>query len=124
MHGVWTRLRAAFSPGLLLLLALGAALIFGARLFSQGGGLEARTERALSAVEGAGRVRVVIRTKEEKKETGSGLFAKNEGITEIPVGAVVVSTGAGDPIVRMQLTQAVCALLGLPPSSVEVLAGG
>jgi len=42
----------------------------------------------------------------------------------IPSGAVAVAQGADDPFVCAQLTQALCALLGLPASSVSVISGG
>ncbi len=40
------------------------------------------------------------------------------------VGALIVATGANDPMVREELTQAAEALLGLPAYAIEVLPGG
>ncbi len=37
---------------------------------------------------------------------------------------MAVAQGADDPLVRMQLEQALCALLGLPNSAVSVVTGG
>ena len=40
------------------------------------------------------------------------------------VGALIVASGAGDPLVRQELTQAAEALLGLPAYAIEVLPAG
>ena len=42
----------------------------------------------------------------------------------LTIGAVAVAEGAGDPLVRIELEQALCALLGLPASAVSVVTGG
>ena len=55
----------------------------------------------------------------------SGLLSgKTDEAAEIPCGAVAVAQGADDPLVRIQLEQALCALLGLPGTAVSVMAGG
>lgn len=72
---------------------------------------EARLARVLSAMAGAGDVEVAVFYQEE---------------AALPCGAVVVAQGADDVSVRLQLTRAVCTLLGLEASQVDVfkLGGG
>ena len=72
---------------------------------------EARLARVLSAMEGAGQVEVAVFYDE-----GSAL----------PCGAVIVAQGAEDVAVRLQITRAVCTLLGLDANQVDVfkLGGG
>ncbi len=83
--------------------------------------LETRLARTLSCMEGAGRVEVTIRTREVA--SSGGVFGTSVS-ESVPCGAVVVAQGAQDPLVKMELRQAVCALLGLPASSVSVVTGG
>lgn len=66
---------------------------------------EARLARVLSAMEGAGNVEVAVFYQED---------------APVPSGAVIVAAGADDVGVRLQLTRAVCTLLGLEPSQVDV----
>lgn len=66
---------------------------------------EARLARVLSAMAGAGDVEVAVFYQEE---------------SPIPSGAVIVAAGADDVGVRLQLTRAVCTLLGLDSSQVDV----
>lgn len=123
------RLRAAMTPQVLAVLAL-TLLLFG--MLSSAGNtgdaasaLEARISKALSAMEGAGEVQVVIMTREEDMPSGVSVFATQTQQKEmVPCGAVAVAQGADDPLVRMELTQALCALLNLPASSVSVMSGG
>ena len=118
------RLRAALTPQALLALLAALALIMLSGGLGRSGGenLEARVSRTLSQMEGAGRVQVVIYTR--TREASSGAFSSADIQTgEIPCGAVAVAQGAGDPLVRMQLEQALCALLGLPASAVSVVTG-
>lgn len=118
------RLRAALTPqALLALLAALALIMFSGGLGRSGGeDLETRVSRTLTQMEGAGRVQVVIYTR--RKEAASGAFSSSGTQTgEIPCGAVAVAEGADDPLVRMQLEQALCALLGLPASAVSVVTG-
>lgn len=123
MGDVLSRLRAAVTPQAAALLAL--ALLLGALALAgqrtSASPLEARLSRTLSGMEGAGRVEVTIRTREVKASAGAFGASQTESV---PCGAVVVAQGAGDPLVEMELRQAVCALLGLPASSVSVMTGG
>lgn len=66
---------------------------------------EARLSRVLSAMAGAGSVEVAVFYQEE---------------AAVPCGAVVVAQGADDVGVRLQLARAVCTLLGLEASQVDV----
>ncbi len=124
-----SRLRAALTPqavvGAALALALMAGSLFlgGQNAGAQGTELERRIARTLSAMEGAGEVRVVIMTREQERRTETGFRAAGTA-QQVPCGAVAVAQGADDPLVNMELTQALCALLGLPASSVSVVTGG
>ena len=126
MKQMLLRLRAALTPQAALLLAAALLLIaLGGRLTDQGGAaddLESRVGRTLSAMEGAGHVQVVIMTRAQQTEPGT--WVKTDNAVEIPCGAVAVAEGAGDPLVRIALEQALCALLGLPASAVSVVTGG
>ena len=64
---------------------------------------------------------VVIRTRETSGGGSTGLFSSDAAKETVPCGAVAVAEGADDPLVRMQLTQALCALLGLQASAVSVV---
>ena len=118
------RLRAALSaPGAKALLGALALLALYLLMTGQeqaGVPLETRVARTLSAMEGAGRVSVVIRMREVSGGSGSMMGAVG-GTETVPCGAVAVAEGADDPLVRMQLTQALCALLGLQASAVSVV---
>lgn len=103
---------------------------------------EQRLEQALSAVEGAGETRVVLSLKggqrqilaqdsrQESLETVTVGSSADEQVVPIqtvaPVfrGALVVSPGAGDHRVRLELTRAVCVLTGLGSDCVWVTVGG
>ena len=66
--------------------------------------LEARLERVLEAVDGAGKVRTMVTQREE----------------EI-IGVLVVAEGAGEMRVRLEIAQAVQALLDVELSRIEVV---
>ena len=116
-----SRLRAALTPSAAALITA-LLLLF---LFASSGGrqtqsLESRIERTLSCVDGAGRVEVTIRMREVNAASGLGTGQREA----VPCGAVAVAQGADDPLVALALHEALCALLGLPPSSVCVMTGG
>ena len=73
--------------------------------------LEAQLSRVLSAMEGAGQVEVAV------------FYGAEDAM---PRGAVVVAEGADSVAVRLQLTRAVCTLLGLEAEQVDIfkLGGG
>lgn len=121
MRDLLLRLRAALTPQALIVLAL---LLLGMGFAQKGDSrtaLEKRTEEALAAVSGAGKVQVVIRMREAPRQ--NSLASASTG-ADVPCGAVVVAQGASDPWVQIQLQEALCALLGLPVSAVSVVAGG
>lgn len=123
LKDILSRLRAALTPQAAALLAAALLLCWlaasGQR--TSASPLETRLARTLSHLEGAGRVEVTIRTREVAASGGAFGASPEESV---PCGAVVVAQGAGDPLVEMELRQAVCALLGLPASSVSVMTGG
>lgn len=123
LKDVLSRLRAALTPQAVVLLAAALLLCWlaAASQRTDASPLEERLARTLSCMEGAGRVEVTIRTREVASSGGALGASVSESV---PCGAVVVAQGAQDPLVKMELRQAVCALLGLPASSVSVVTGG
>lgn len=120
MREILSRLRAALTPQVLALFA--ALMLLLVSLHSEDAQpLETRVAKTLSMVEGAGRVEVTIRMKEI--QASSGLLGSGQA-ESMPCGAVAVAQGADDPLVAMQLQEALCALLGLPAASVSVITGG
>jgi len=116
-----SRLRAALTPSAVALLtALLLLFLFASSDEKQTESLESRIERTLSCVDGAGRVEVTIRMREVSTVSGFGA----ERSESVPCGALAVAQGADDPLVALTLHEGLCALLGLPPSSVSVMTGG
>ena len=118
------KLWAVLTPQTLLVLVL---LLIGVGMLFGGGGieetaLEERIAGALSAMNGVGEVRVVISTQAVQAQAPLGI--SRERIQEIPSGAVAVVQGSDDPIMRAQIVDALCRLLGLPASAVSVISGG
>lgn len=107
----WQRLRERLHKDGWLLLALAGCILLCLMLglmetpSSTQTEEEARLSRVLSAMAGAGEVEVAVFYQEEDA---------------LPCGAVVVAQGADDVSVRLQLTRAVCTLLGLEASQVDV----
>lgn len=128
MSGIIRRLRAAVTPQALAL--IGAAMLLfllALRPQERQTDLEERAANVLSQMEGAGKVSVVVMTKpaQQASGTGFGALSASSGMDgEVPCGAVAVAQGADVPLVQMQLTQALCSLLGLPASAVSVVTGG
>lgn len=114
------------------------------------GSLEARLEAALSQVEGAGEVTVVLTLREspqamplqDLRESGEGsgqsressavLLSRGSGGQELAVlqqlgpeyrGALVVSPGGDDPRVRLALSNAISALTGLGADKITICKG-
>lgn len=109
---------------------------------------EEKLARALSQVEGAGEVQVVltldggsrqILARDQEREGDGGSLStvvtvgKGSGAQEVvPLqtvapqfrGALVVCPGGGDPQVRLELIRAVAALTGLGADRISVCAGG
>ena len=91
---------------LLAAAVLAACALLMSRWGGSGGTLEKRMEAVLSQVDGAGRVRVLLRSEQEGGPVS---------------GAVIVAEGARSVRVLLELQQAAKALLGLPLESIEVL---
>ncbi|MBQ8654828.1 MAG: hypothetical protein IJ507_07790 [Clostridia bacterium] len=70
-------------------------------------GEEKRLSEVLSAMAGAGEVEAAVYYEETDRAS-------------VPCGAVIVAEGAGDIAVRLRLTRAVSALLGIDDSRIEV----
>lgn len=122
MREILSRLRAALTPQAAALFALLALIAW--YLSSDAGhaqSLEERIAHTLCSVEGAGKVEVTIRMKEIDSLGGAFGTQKTQSV---PCGAVAVAQGADDPLVAIALREALCALLGLPSSSVSVITGG
>lgn len=75
---------------------------------------EKRISAALSRIEGAGETRVAI-----YYAGGDSVFS---GSRNVPSGAIIVSAGARDLTVRLNLMRAAQTLLGLGSDAVEVFA--
>ena len=103
-------LTAVLLGALLMLLPAGG----GRRADAASAGAESRPdvqsemERTLAAFDGVGRLRLTLSVRPG---------------TEQWAGAVVVCEGAGSAAVRLQLTQAVSALTGLPSDRIAVVKG-
>ena len=97
------RARVWLIPAALAIAAL--ALLAGGALNADDGAspLEARLERVLESVEGAGDVRAMV--------------LEGEGGVS---GVLVVAEGAKDVAVRLRLQSAVCTLLGIENAAVNV----
>ena len=119
MRDILSRLRASLSPQALLILAVIFMLLGVIARDSGSQDLEQRIARTLSQVDGAGNVEVTIRMQESAE--ASGVMKREQSV---PCGVVAVAQGADDPLVAMQLGDALCALLGLAPNAVSVIAGG
>ena len=121
-----SRLRAMLTPRVLFLLmtlVLGLWLIRGISPEENRISLERRASKTLSEMSGAGKVNVVISMRTQSNQP-TGLQVHGEGQEMMPCGAIAVVEGADDPLVRIQITEALCALLGLPTSAVSVVSGG
>ena len=73
--------------------------------------LEQRISRTLSLIRGAGKCRITLYSPEKESAFSSA---------SAPSGAVILAQGAGDVAVRLQLSQAAEALLGLTPDRIEI----
>ena len=112
--------------------------------------LEVKLEEALSEIDGAGQVQVVLTVQSGMKrvfaqdgsleqdgssvqrETQTVVVSAGSGTEETVLiqqiypqfqGALVVATGGGDPAVRLKLTEAVAALTGLGADKISICKG-
>lgn len=72
------------------------------------GTVQSEMEATLAAFDGVGRLRLMLAT---------------DPVTERWAGAVAVCEGAGSAAVRLQLTQAISALTGLPSDRIAIMKG-
>ncbi len=118
MGNFWAALRGAKRMEWIIVLAAAAALIL--LLTSQDGtggdrtALEARMEAVLSAVRGAGRVRVLV----AEEDGASQAFSQAEAAAR---GVVIVADGADDLRVALELAGAAQAILGVDADKIQVL---
>lgn len=112
--------------------------------------LEEKLEEALSAIDGAGEVRVVLTVESGMKrvlaqdasleqedgalrrETETVLVSGGSGVQDVVLvqqiypqfqGALVVASGGGDPAIQLKLTEAVAALTGLGADKISICKG-
>ena len=123
MGNVVPKVRAAGTVQLIVLLLAALIVIMAFSGDSKGRSgttdLEVRIGSTLSEMEGVGKVRVVIRTRMQSVQSNS-FSSQNHG-EEVPCGVIAVAEKANDPVVRMKLIHALCALLGLDAAEVEVV---
>ena len=111
-HGQWLLL--------VMLLGVSGVLLLGNYDLSGGQSTsEKRISQVLSAMEGCGKVEVVLYYGPETTELWG-----DTNQDQAPVGAVVVAEGATKVEVRLMLSRAVQTLLGLSPNAVEVFPMG
>lgn len=112
MNRIWKKLRETKGAALALALFLcAAAFLLLSVSPGESGDMtdeEARLSRTLSAIAGAGKTRIAV------------YYAAESGGRSVPCGAVIVSEGAGDIAVRLDLLRAAQTLLRLPAGAVEV----
>lgn len=118
------RVRSSLIWALLLLILL-AFFLFARTPVNNKSTLEQRLCAALSQLEGAGEVEVVIyqSTNASNAQGVMSVFSITGGAAQdtAPSGVLVLAQGADDMRVRLDIARAVQSLLGVPASSVEVL---
>ena len=87
------------------------------------GELEGRLEAALSGIEGAGEVRVVLTLRESPRVILDGEGSEVQKVGPVYQGALVVAQGGDDPQVKLKLARAVSALTGLGTDKIHVCKG-
>lgn len=107
------KIRSLPSLPVLVVMLLAAAVMLAGGGESASGDMtaeEKRLSRTLSSIAGAGECRVSVWYENESSFSG----------TARPTGALIVSAGAGDLSVRLQLMQAAGTLLGLEENQIAV----
>lgn len=120
MGNFWAALKGARRMEWIVMAAVAAALILLlASRYETGGdrtALETRMEAVLSAVKGAGRVRVLV----SSDGAADQAFSSSDG-DESAKGVVIVADGADDLRVALELSAAAQALLGVDAEKIQVL---
>lgn len=83
---------------------------------TQTASLEAQLEYVLSAMEGVGKVKVMIAT----EHTQATLFGSENGEGTV-VGVVVVAQGAGNPVVDARISEAIKALFSIDVHKISIV---
>ena len=81
---------------------------------------EGRLAAVLSGIEGAGKVEVFISYSEAESSVYTFSMSDEKKSSGKITGVVVVASGAGDPMVRLRLAEAVRIALGVDAASVSV----
>ncbi len=102
---------------LFIFLCVGLSLVLNQTPASHSSDEEVRISAILSAIDGAGKTQIAVfyQTSDEAKTSLS-----QTAQSAVPVGAVIVSEGASDIGVRLNLIRATRTLLGLSEDAVEV----
>ena len=87
-----------------------------------GGELELAQDRALTQKDGAGEYSDKTETVVLGSGSGAEVVVTQSRYPEF-VGALVVCEGGGSAAVRLEITQALCALTGLPSDKISVIKG-
>jgi len=121
MGGLLAKIKGARGVEWIAILAgLAIAVLLMARPAGDAGGatdLEARLARALSSIDGAGRVQVVINQEDV-------IAAFGQSAQPRIIGVLVVAEGADDLKVALELMRAVQALTGAERTAIEVMKMG
>lgn len=123
MQDIGKRLKAVFYSktfGMFLIVLTLILMLFASREGSNTT-LEKRMEHALLHIGGVESVDVVIRTTSMDSNQLGSVWNTDKRLEEIPCGAAAVIIGNDDPFLRVEVTQALASLLGLPASAVSVI---
>ncbi len=119
MGNLWTALKGAKRMGWIAVVAVAAAILIILAGQAEPAGdrtaLEARMEAVLSAIRGAGRVRVLV-----SEDESAQAFASADA-PKAARGVVIVADGADDLRVALELSAAAQALLGVEADKIQVL---
>ena len=80
------------------------------------GELEGQLKKVLSAMEGVGKVEVMI----TKEETKGGMFYTENGAVKVS-GVVVVAEGAGNAAVNVKISEAIKALFSVDAHKISIV---
>ncbi len=119
MGNLWTALKGAKRMGWIAVVAVASAILIILAGQAEPAGdrtaLEARMEAVLSAIRGAGRVRVLV-----SEDESAQAFASADA-PKAARGVVIVADGADDLRVALELSAAAQALLGVEADKIQVL---
>ena len=123
MKNAWFGFKAVCTPSLLLTILIAICLILcnGARsrVDNEMTRLEISTSEIIGSIVGVEEAKVIIRTRTIQNQ--SETYWGRSKMEEIPCGALAAIKGEENPFVQMKITQALCAVLGLHQSEVDVI---